>query len=105
MNNLQIFKNEKFGQVRVQEKDGEYWFVAKDICDCLNIDNSQTRRLEKDEKGLYKIQTPGGLQSALFVNEPGMYQLVLTSRKPEAKQFKRWITHDVLPQIRETGQY
>jgi prophage antirepressor-like protein len=86
-------------------QDGEPWFVAKDVCDILEIDPTQTRRLDDDEKGLCSIQTPGGSQDFQVVNEPGLYSLVLGSRKPEAKQFKRWITHEVIPSIRQTGSY
>jgi prophage antirepressor-like protein len=92
-------------QVRTILQDGEPWFVAKDVCDILEIDSTQTRRLDDDEKGLCSIQTLGGSQEVLAVNEPGLYSLVLGSRKPEAKQFKRWITHEVLPTIRQTGSY
>lgn len=105
MNQLQRLFEYEGKQVRTIIKDGEPWFVAKDVCEILEIDSSQTRRLDEDEKGLYSIQTPGGVQQMVCVNEPGLYSLVLKSRKPEAKQFKRWITHEVLPSIRKTGQY
>jgi anti-repressor protein len=104
-NQLQIFKNQEFGKVRVLNIEGDPWFVAKDVCDVLEIDSSQTRRLDDDEKGLRSIQTPGGNQEMQVVNEPGLYSLVLGSRKPQAKAFKRWITHDVIPSIRKTGKY
>ena len=80
--------------------EGEPWFVAADVCRALGIDRTQTRRLDEDEKGVYSAQTPGGQQDMSIVNEPGLYALVLSSRKPEAKAFKRWITHEV---IRKTG--
>ena len=92
-------------QVRTVVKDNEPWFVAKDVCNILEIDSSQTRRLDEDEKGLYSIQTPGGTQQMICVNEPGLYSLILGSRKKEAKQFKRWVTHEVLPSIRKHGAY
>lgn len=104
MNNLQVF-NFNTNEVRVSIVDGQPWWVAKDICAVLDIDQSQTRRLEDDEKGLRSIQTLGGDQQMLCVNEPGLYSLVIGSRKPEAKEFKRWVTHDVLPSIRKTGMY
>ena len=91
--------------VRVVKIDGEPWWVAKDVCDALGVDVSQTRRLDDDEKGLYLIHTPGGSQKVTVINESGLYALVLTSRKPEAKAFKKWVTSEVLPSIRKTGGY
>ena len=95
-------------QVRViTDKQGEPWFVAADVCACLAIRNpSDTlNRLDDDEKGLGLTETPGGEQSMSTVNEAGLYNLVLGSRKPEARRFKRWVTHEVLPAIRRTGRY
>ena len=86
-------------------KDGEPWFVAADVCRALEIDRTQTRRLDDDEKGVYLTQTPGGQQEMSIINEPGLYTLVLGSRKPQAKEFKRWITHEVIPSIRKHGVY
>ena len=105
MNDLKIFTNEQFGSIRTIVKDNEPWFVAADVCKALEIDRTQTRRLDDDEKGVYSIQTPGGDQETTVVNEPGLYSLVLGSRKPEAKEFKRWITHEVIPSIRKYGMY
>lgn len=107
MNELQVFNNDELGEVRTVVEDNKIWFAAKDICDVLEIadHNQSTRRLDDDEKGMYSIQTPGGLQKTIFVNEPGMYNLVLKSRKSKAKKFKRWLTHDVIPSIREKGFY
>ena len=86
----------------------EAWFVAKDVCNCLEINNSRQAliRLDDDEKSSVILNdgTPGNPEKSV-VNEYGLYSLVLSSRKPEAKEFKRWITHDVIPQIRKTGQY
>ncbi|MNW49467.1 Phage antirepressor protein KilAC domain protein [compost metagenome] len=104
MNQLQVF-NFSGHEVRVVVKDGQPWWVAKDVCSALGIDSSQTRRLDEDEKGLCSIQTLGGIQEMLCVNEPGLYELVGGSKKPEAKPFKRWINHDVLPSIRKHGAY
>ena len=107
MNNLQIFENKEFGQVRTLIKDGQPWFVAKDICTALGLgDTSKAmERLDPDEKGTNSILTPGGTQEMWCVNEYGLYNLVIASRKPEAKSFKRWITHEILPSIRQTGGY
>lgn len=106
--NLQIFNNAIFGNVRVILQDNEPWFVAKDICDCLEINNSRQAlsRLDDDEKNSVILNdgTAGNPEKSI-VNEYGLYSLVLSSRKPEAKEFKRWITHDVLPTLRKTGSY
>ena len=94
-------------EIRVTAIDGEPWFAAVDICDVLEVGNSRQAlaRLDDDEKGVISNDTPGGRQQLAAVNEAGMYTLVLTSRKPEAKAFKRWVTHEVLPAIRRTGVY
>ena len=107
MTDLQIFNNERFGQVRIIPVDGELMFVAKDVCDCLEITKHRDAisRLDSDERGSVKLDTPGGKQDIAAINEYGLYSLVLSSRKPEAKDFKRWITHDVIPAIRKTGSY
>ena len=107
MTDLQIFNNDKFGQVRIVPVDGELMFVAKDVCDCLEITKHRDAisRLDSDERGSVKLDTPGGKQDIAAINEYGLYNLVLSSRKPEAKEFKRWITHDVIPAIRKTGSY
>ena len=91
--------------VRTVMQDGEPWFVAKDVCDVLGLSDvsKAIQALDEDEKGTNSIPTPGGTQQLSIVNEPGLYSLILRSRKPEAKQFKRWITHEVLPTIRKTG--
>jgi prophage antirepressor-like protein len=88
-------------------KDDQPWFVASDVCGILEIGNTSdaVRRLEEDEKGLGTIDTLGGLQSVICVNESGVYELVWGSRKTEAKKFKKWIKTEVLPSIRKTGSY
>lgn len=107
MNDMQVFTNNMFGQVRVIQREGEPWFVAADVCKALEIGNSRQAivRLDDDEKGVISTDTLGGQQQVNIVNEPGLYTLVLGSRKPEAKLFKRWITHEVIPAIRKTGGY
>jgi len=86
---------------------GQPWFVAADVCAALDLPETHKAiaRLDDDEKGRNSIPTPGGQQDMSVVNESGLYNLVLGSRKPEAKRFKRWITHEVLPSIRKTGSY
>ena len=107
MNELRIFTSDEFGTVRTVEKDGELWFVATDVCNALELGNSRQAltRLDDDEKGVISTDTHGGKQEMATVNEPGLYALVLGSRKPEAKAFKRWITHEVIPSIRKHGAY
>lgn len=106
MTNLSVF-NFNSNEVRIVVVTGEPWFVASDVCSILENSNpSQVlARLDEDEKDLQSVDTLGGVQSMLCVNESGLYSLVLTSRKPQAKEFKRWITHDVIPSIRKTGSY
>lgn len=85
--------------------NGEPWFVAADVCRVLDIGNTamELSRLDEDEKGVSLIDTLGGKQDISVVSEPGLYSLALGSRKPEAKPFKRWVTHDVIPSIRKTA--
>lgn len=112
MQELQVFQNMELGDVRVLNRDGEPWFVAADVCKALEISNSRdaVARLDDDEKaavGLTDTSSNGVTQKRemSIVNEPGLYTLVLGSRKPQAKAFKRWITHEVIPAIRKTGAY
>lgn len=93
--------------VRVINRDGEPWFVAKDVCDILDLGNSRdaVSSLDADEKDVGIADTPGGKQTMSLVNESGLYSLIFRSRKDEAKKFRRWVTHDVLPSIRKTGGY
>lgn len=107
MNDLKIFENHQFGEIRVIEQDGEPWFVAADVCRALELEDTgrATARLDEDELTRIKIVSGGQGREVIAVNEPGLYSLVLGSRKPEAKAFKRWITHEVIPSIRRTGSY
>ncbi len=102
---IQVFESAEFGTIRVSTQDGEPWFAASDVCSALGIDKTAASRLDDDEKGLRLTQTHGGEQRILFVSEPGFYKLVMRSRKPEAKAFQRWVTHEVLPAIRRDGGY
>ena len=101
---VKVYKN---SPVRIVEKDGEPWFVARDVCKVLEITkvDAAIRNLDADEKGAHTVSTPGGNQEMTIVSEAGLYSLILRSRKPEAKAFKRWVTHEVLPSIRKTGAY
>lgn len=102
---LQIFSNSKFGEIRTITKDNEPWFVASDICRSLDLSNPTMamQRIDDDEKAKFNLGLSGGETNC--VNEYGLYSLALASRKKEAKDFKRWITHEVLPSIRKNGGY
>ncbi|SDQ19566.1 ORF6C domain-containing protein [Carnobacterium viridans] len=106
MSQLQIFKFEST-EIRTQLIDDDPWFVAKDVCDILDISNSRDAvgRLDDDEKATVGLTDGSQIRNYSIVNEFGLYNLVLSSRKAEAKVFKRWITHDVIPSIRKTGGY
>jgi prophage antirepressor-like protein len=105
MNQLVAFNFESHNVRVCVGENGEPMFVAADVLSTLSLDRKALERLDDDEKGVSSIHTPGGPQDMTAVNESGLYNLVLGSRKPEAKRFKRWITHDVLPSIRTTGSY
>ena len=89
----------------VQDENGEMWFVAADVLSTLGLARTALQRLDDDEKGVRSTHTPGGEQEVTIINESGLYNIILGSRKPQAKAFKRWVTHDVLPAIRRTGRY
>lgn len=91
----------------VERADGSTEWIAKDVCEVLELSkvDSATRMLDDDEKGTHIVSTPGGNQEMTTVTESGLYTLIMRSRKPEAKRFKRWVTHEVLPSIRKTGAY
>ena len=103
-NKLMLFENEAFGKVRTLNLNGEPWVVAVDVCSVLDLSNPTiaVSRLDEDERAKFNLGRQG---DATIVNEPGLYTLVLGSRKPEAKAFKRWITHEVIPAIRKHGVY
>lgn len=107
MNELQIFSNPEFGSVRCIEKEGEPWWVLKDVCSVLNISNtsSVSARLDDYEKGIHQIDTLGGVQEMTVISESGLYNVIIRSDKPNAKAFRKWITSEVIPSIRKTGGY
>lgn len=107
MSQLQKVSNYERNQVRTITKGEDVWFVAKDVCEVLEISKYRdaVSRLDEDETGSVLVDTLGGKQDMAAVNESGLYTLIFKSRKPEAKQFKRWVTHEVLPTIRKTGGY
>lgn len=109
MNDVKIFENPEFGRVRTVSVDNEPWFFAKDVCDALSVATNHVREsLDEDEVSNLRTTEIGpefGGKAPLIVSEAGLYSLILKSRKPEAKAFKRWITHEVIPAIRKTGGY
>lgn len=108
MNEMQIFNNEEFGEIRVRETDGDVWFVGKDVASILGYTNPQKAirdHVDAEDKGVNETFTPGGKQETIFINESGLYSLVMSSKLPSAKKFKRWVTSEVLPSIRQHGAY
>lgn len=107
MSDLGTFLFEQRTPVRLLDRDGEAWFVLNDVCQALNLANPRraAQRLDDDEKGVTIGNTLGGQQCLTVINEAGLYSLILTSRKAEARRFKRWVTHEVLPTLRRTGTY
>lgn len=107
-NELQIFENADFGKVRTMVKDGEPYFVGKDVANILGYTNSRKAigdHVDEEDKGVTKCDTLGGVQELTVINESGLYSLILSSKLPTAKKFKRWVTSEVLPAIRKTGGY
>ncbi|HHT7086671.1 TPA: phage antirepressor [Bacillus cereus] len=104
MNKLQVFNNEELGQVRTVVKGEDVWFVAKDVCEVLEIKNTTQamQKLDPEERTMFNIGRQGETN---IINESGLYSLIMTSRKPQAKAFKKWVTSEVLPSIRKHGAY
>lgn len=108
MNELMIFNNPEFGKIRTVEANGEPWFVGKDVATALGYKNPQEavrNHVDDEDKGVSEILTPGGKQTVPVINESGLYSLALSSKLPDAKRFKRWITSEVIPSIRKHGAY
>lgn len=108
MNDLQIFKSKEFGQVRALEINGEPYFVGKDVADILGYQNGSrdiNRHVDDEDKADVAIHDGSQNRNMKVINESGLYSLILSSKLPAAKKFKRWVTSEVLPQIRKTGSY
>ena len=108
MNELQIFSNPEFGDMRTLSIDGEPWMVGKDVAAALGYTAAEKAirtHVDAEDKGVTEMDTPGGLQKMTIINESGLYSLVLSSKLPGAKKFKRWVTSEVIPSIRKTGSY
>lgn len=105
---LQTFSNSEFGDVRVITKDGEPWFVGKDVAEALGYKNTRqaiSTNIMDDDRGVHSVDTPSSTQQMTIINESGLYSLILSSKLPSAKKFKHWVTSEVLPSIRKTGGY
>lgn len=108
MNDLQIFNSPEFGAIRTIEKDGEPWFVGKDVAAALGYEkptDAVRKHVDVEDRGISKMETPSGAQETTIINESGLYSLVLSSKLPTAKKFKRWVTSEVIPSIRKHGAY
>lgn len=108
MNDMKIFENPEFGRVRTISVDGEPWFVGKDVAEALGYeraDNAIRNHVEEDDKLMHQISASGQNRGMYIINESGLYSLIMSSKLPNAKKFKRWVTSEVLPEIRKTGRY
>ena len=108
MKQLQVFQNNEFGQIRSINLNNEAWFVGKDLADALGYGNHRQAlktNVDDDDKVVHSMDTLGGTQEMIIINESGMYSLILSSKLPNAKKFKRWVTSEVLPAIRKNGSY
>lgn len=108
MNNLQIFNSPDFGQIRTIQKNGEPWFVGKDVAEVLGYSNTKdaiAKHVDDEDKLGAQIATSGQNRNMTIINESGLYSLILSSKMPKAKEFKRWVTSEVIPAIRKTGKY
>lgn len=106
--NMQIFENEQFGKIRGMDVNGEPWFVAKDVTTALGYKNNRqaiTSNVDVEDRGVHAVDTPSGTQNMQIINESGLYSLMILSKLPTAKMFKRWVTSEVLPSIRKHGAY
>lgn len=111
MTDIQIFNNPDFGDIRTVEIDGEVWFVGKDIAEALgygkgkSLNNAVANHVDDEDKGVTEMETPGGIQKMVIINESGLYALIFGSKLDSAKKFKKWVTSEVLPAIRKNGSY
>lgn len=108
MNNIKIFENKEFGEIRTVMIDGEPWFVGKDIASALGYADptgAVRKRTDEEDRGVAKMDTPSGAQELTIINESGLYSMILGSKLESARKFKHWVTAEVLPSIRQTGTY
>ena len=107
-NNLEIFTNPEFGNIRIIEKNGEPWFIGKDVAEALGYEasrNAITKHVDDEDKLTHQISASGQNRNMTVINESGLYSLIMSSKLPQAKAFKRWVTSEVLPAIRKHGNY
>ena len=108
MNEIKVFSNAEFGKIRTLNRDGEPWFVGKDVATALGYKdsvNALKSHVSEEDKGGWRITTQYGEREAVIINESGLYSLILSSKLDSAKRFKRWVTAEVLPSIRKSGGY
>lgn len=108
MNEPMVFNNPDFGTIRTVEVNGEPWLVGKDVAQALGYKNPRqalSTNVDDDDRGVHPVDSPSGTQTMTIINESGLYSLVLSSKLPDARKFKRWVTSEVLPSIRKTGGY
>lgn len=108
MSDLQLFQNPEFGRVRIVEVNGEAWMVGKDVAEALGYKNPRqalASNVEVEDRGVHSVDTPSGEQEMTIINESGLYSLVLSSKLPNARKFRRWVTTEVLPTVRRHGAY
>ena len=105
---MQLFKNQEFGEIRAVEINGEPWLVGKDVAIVLGYKNTRqaiSSNVDEEDRGVHQIDTPSGVQEMTIINESGLYSLVISSKLPTAKKFKKWVTSEVLPSVRKHGAY
>lgn len=109
--NVLTFTNVEFGSIRVMDIDGQPWLVGKDVAESLgygkgkSVNNAVAKHVDSEDKGVTEMMTPGGKQKIIIINESGLYSLIMSSKLPTAKRFKRWVTSEVLPSVRNNGGY
>ena len=108
MQQVMLFENKKFGEIRTLMIDGQPYFVGKDVAEILGYAEPRSavsKKVDDEDRGVAKMETPSGVQEMTIINESGLYSLILSSKLETAKKFKRWVTSEVLPSIRQTGNY
>lgn len=111
MTDIQVFNNTEFGELRIIDQNGEPWFVGKDVAEALgygegkSLANAVANHVDEDDRSVTEMMTEAGKRNFVIINESGLYSLVLSSKLPTAKKFKRWVTSEVLPSIRKNGGY
>ncbi len=108
MQQVMLFENKEFGEIRTLMIDGQPYFVGKDVAEILGYAEPRSavsKKVDDEDRGVAKMETPSGVQEMTIINESGLYSLILSSKLETAKKFKRWVTSEILPSIRQTGNY